>query len=162
MVSMPRPAVRVVCLDERERLLLLRWRDPTDGSYVWEPPGGGIEPGERPIDAARRELHEETGLPGGSVIDRHVMVRRDVGWNGEHYQGEEAFFLARIDQPGPLNPTGLTERERGWLHGHAWTDWSEIASVPDRVEPPQLAGILAALDPSGPWSPGRGPAPTHS
>jgi 8-oxo-dGTP pyrophosphatase MutT (NUDIX family) len=158
MVGVLRPAVRVVCLDQRQRLLLLRWRDPADGSYLWEPPGGGIEPGEQPIDAARRELQEETGLPGASVIDRHVMVGRDVRWNGQHYQGEEAFFLARVDQPGPLSRAGLAEYERGWLGGHAWVAWSEIASLPDTVEPPQLLGILAALDPSGPWRLGHGPA----
>jgi 8-oxo-dGTP pyrophosphatase MutT (NUDIX family) len=160
MVGVLRPAVRVVCLDQRQRLLLLlRWRDPADGSYLWEPPGGGIEPGEQPIDAARRELQEETGLPGASVIDRHVMVGRDVRWNGQHYQGEEAFFLARVDQPGPLSRAGLAEYERGWLRGHAWVAWSKIASLPDTVEPPQLLGILAALDPSGPWRLGHGQPP---
>jgi 8-oxo-dGTP pyrophosphatase MutT (NUDIX family) len=160
VVSVARPAVRVLCLDAQQRLLLLRWRDPADGTYLWEPPGGGIEPGERPIDAARRELQEETGLPGGSVLDRHVTVGRDVVWNGQRYQGQEAFFLARVDQPAPLDPQGMTERERGWLQGHAWVAWSELAHLPDRVEPPQLAAVLAALDPSGPWPAGHGPAAT--
>ena len=30
----------------------------------WLPVGGEIEPGESPLEAARRELHEETGLIG--------------------------------------------------------------------------------------------------
>ncbi|WP_241027565.1 NUDIX domain-containing protein [Streptomyces verrucosisporus] len=42
------PAARVVCLDAADRVLLLEWRDPYDGSRLWEPPGGGIEPGETP------------------------------------------------------------------------------------------------------------------
>ncbi|MGN6793939.1 MAG: NUDIX domain-containing protein, partial [Streptosporangiaceae bacterium] len=51
-----RPAARVLCLDQQGRVLLLRWRDPVDRTVLWEPPGGGIEPGESPITAARREL----------------------------------------------------------------------------------------------------------
>jgi 8-oxo-dGTP pyrophosphatase MutT (NUDIX family) len=149
-----RPAARVLCIDDRQCVLLLRWRDPFDGSYLWEPPGGGLKPGERAIDAARRELAEETGLPGGSVVDRHVMVQRDVRWNGRHYLGEEAFFLARVHHPPPLSRDGLERHEAGWLHGHAWVRWSEIGSLPDRVEPPQLVDVLVALDPAGPWNPG--------
>lgn len=31
---------------------------------AWLPVGGELEPGETPLEAARRELHEETGLEG--------------------------------------------------------------------------------------------------
>jgi ADP-ribose pyrophosphatase YjhB (NUDIX family) len=45
-------------LDERGAALLgLRW-----DSDFWGQPGGGIEPGETPWDAAVREIHEETGI----------------------------------------------------------------------------------------------------
>ncbi|WP_455568875.1 NUDIX domain-containing protein [Streptomyces inhibens] len=46
METTHRPAARVICLDAAHRLLLLHWRDPFDGTWLWEPPGGGIEPGE--------------------------------------------------------------------------------------------------------------------
>ena len=40
------------------------------------------------------------------------------------------------------------------LDTHAWVGWSELASLPDRLEPPQLLEVLAALVPAGPWRDG--------
>ena len=55
----PIPAVGVVCLRGDEVLLIRRGTPPRIGE--WSLPGGRIEPGERAIDAALRELREETG-----------------------------------------------------------------------------------------------------
>ncbi len=56
----PVPAVGVVCLRGDEVLLIQRGQPPRLGE--WSLPGGRIEPGERAIDAALRELREETGI----------------------------------------------------------------------------------------------------
>ncbi|MCI0620133.1 MAG: NUDIX domain-containing protein [Acidobacteria bacterium] len=52
------PSVTVLILDEQQRLLLVR----INNSQLWVAPGGSIDPGERPADAAVREAWEETGL----------------------------------------------------------------------------------------------------
>ena len=58
--SNPVPAVGVVCLRDDDVLLIRRGTPPRLGE--WSLPGGRIEPGERAIDAALRELREETGV----------------------------------------------------------------------------------------------------
>ncbi|AQR62210.1 phosphohydrolase [Brevundimonas sp. LM2] len=56
----PIPAVGIVCLKGDEVLLIRRGTPPRLGE--WSLPGGRIEPGERAVDAALRELREETGV----------------------------------------------------------------------------------------------------
>lgn len=51
-----------IVIDPEGRLLLvLRGREP--GAGLWSIPGGKVEPGESLLEAARREVFEETALP---------------------------------------------------------------------------------------------------
>jgi ADP-ribose pyrophosphatase YjhB (NUDIX family) len=52
------PSVSIALRDADGRILLVRHAE----GNVWLLPGGGIEPGETPADAAVREMFEETGL----------------------------------------------------------------------------------------------------
>ena len=65
----PVPCVGVVCLKGDEVLLIRRGKAPRAGE--WSLPGGRIEPGERAVDAAIRELKEETAVEAriGGLID---------------------------------------------------------------------------------------------
>lgn len=147
-----RRAVRIICLDAGVRVLMLRWQDPFDASYLWEPPGGGIEAGETPYQAARRELTEETGLDPDAIVDRPVEVQRDTVWNGKRFVGPESFFVARFGEERPeLSRIGLLEDEQQNLRAHAWLSPAEIARLGERLEPPSLPAVIAALAPDGPW-----------
>ncbi|MBU1170327.1 MAG: NUDIX domain-containing protein [Proteobacteria bacterium] len=72
----PVPAACVVLIDSQERVLLAKRKvDPKAG--YWCLPGGFVELGESPEEAAIRELREETGLQGkidmllGVSVDPH-------------------------------------------------------------------------------------------
>jgi 8-oxo-dGTP pyrophosphatase MutT (NUDIX family) len=54
--------VSVIALTPARELLFVRQHRPVVGRETFELPSGHVDPGERPEDAARRELLEETGF----------------------------------------------------------------------------------------------------
>ncbi len=144
-VAETRPAARVICLDGDGRVLLLRWHDHVSDEVFWEPPGGGIDPGESALAAARRELTEETGLPGEAVEDVWVQVERDFHWLGVHYMKTEPFFLARFPGTPKVGGTEFTSEETGTYRGHAWHTPDSLDTLPERVEPPNLRDVIDRL-----------------
>ena len=120
----PVPAVGVVCLRGDSVLLIRRGTPPRQGE--WSLPGGRIEPGERAVDAALRELGEETGVEAEitgliDVVDglfpeagRHyVLIDYAARWvSGEPVAGDDALearFVA-LDEVDSLIEWSETRR----------------------------------------------------
>jgi len=120
----PVPAVGVVCLRGDEVLLIRRGTPPRQGE--WSLPGGRIESGERMVDAALRELREETGVEAEitgliDVVDgvfpeagRHyVLIDYAARWiSGEPVAGDDAMEARFVDmgQVGRLVSWSETRR----------------------------------------------------
>jgi 8-oxo-dGTP diphosphatase len=146
-----RRAVRAVILAEDDRVLLCRFSSPhpavpTGASGVWAAPGGGIEPGELPLEALRRELHEETGL----VLDAdppHVW-HQEIAAHADGYDGVvNDYFLVRttrFDPRGALSDDDLAAEhisEMRWWHHGAIAQYGGT----DLFSPRDIATPLAAL-----------------
>jgi ADP-ribose pyrophosphatase len=51
----------MMAVDAKKRILLVRQYRLPANRYLWELPAGRLDPGEKPLHAAKRELIEETG-----------------------------------------------------------------------------------------------------
>jgi 8-oxo-dGTP pyrophosphatase MutT (NUDIX family) len=145
-----RRAVRVVVLDAMDRILLLHTHDPDhpDLGTWWELPGGGIDPGESHVDAAVRQLREETGI----VADRSRIGppnwRRRASFRhrqGRHVQ-DEVIVTQRLDVVGPdVDEAERLDYEGEDYFGFRWWPQPEILSSAERFYPGRLSEILEAF-----------------
>ncbi len=67
VVSVPRDGAATVAVDPDRGMLLIHRHRFITGVWGWEVPGGLVEPGEQPIEAAAREFVEETGWEPGPL-----------------------------------------------------------------------------------------------
>lgn len=121
------PVALVVPLREGRVLVARRRADAEHLPGLWEFPGGKIEDGESPVDAARRELTEETGLVAGDI---------------------EALTTAVFDYPDRLlrfhvylapDPAGEPT-----IDGRRW-EWRDPSALDPGDFPPANGPILRAL-----------------
>jgi ADP-ribose pyrophosphatase len=128
-------SVAVVAVDGEGRLVLARQFREAARTELLELPAGVLEPGEAPLEAARRELAEETGLHGGSWRQLR-RIHPSPGFLREPL----TLFLAEDLQEGEAN-TDAGEEVELIRFGAA-----EVrALLPELEDAKTLAGVLLYL-----------------
>jgi ADP-ribose pyrophosphatase len=97
VIVRPGNAVVILPVDDEFCYLIRQWRFVID-QYIIEAPAGTMEAGEDPVETARRELIEETGMAAGELIPRgyiyttpgltderiYIFEARDLSPSHEH------------------------------------------------------------------------------
>ncbi len=119
----PHPAVTVdvavFCREQQATKLLLIQRAHFPDAGKWALPGGFIEIDEELEHAARRELHEETGLKVGALQQLHTFGRPD---RDPRERVITVVFTAVIE-PEAMKVTAATDA--------AAAAWFDISSLPE-------------------------------
>lgn len=100
---------------------------------TWEHPSGHIEPGETPLEAAKRELYEETGA---ADFDMEPLCDYfiDAVQNGWHFKGNGQVYFAVVRVLGAL-PDGSEMKKTGLFD-----------SLPDRLTYPLLRDCFSVAE----------------
>ena len=142
-----RLTARVLLLDPLDRILLMKGRLPSDPTApgAWFTIGGGVEPGEDLMQAAAREIIEETGLTDfelGPVLWRGEQLLRDRKQRPVRFL--EHFILARCPGGEPSR-AGWQALEREFVDDIRWWTQIDLAEITEPVFPRDLVSRLAEL-----------------
>ena len=139
-------AVLVIPVDDDGRLVMIRNRRVSVGRWLVEFCAGKIEPGEPPLDSARRELAEECGRDAGELVEvgrfltspgmsdemMHVFEARSLSSTRQQLEpGEDIEVLVMsVDQVESMIRDGSLDDGKTIAALYVWKQW--VARESDR------------------------------
>ncbi len=113
---------------------------------IWLQPGGHIDTGETPWDAAVRETREETGLEVADFAEPPPIAHVDVHPGPKGHTHLDLRYVVEAPDTVPRPPAGESQDVK-------WFRWFEAIDIADAG----LAGVLRSLQPGEPTlRPARG------
>jgi len=158
-----RPCVGVTLIN-KEGLVFVGHRcakgafDQVAAPWLWQMPQGGIDEGEKPFDAALRELYEETNVssveflaetPGWLSYDLPPEAKKS--WSGKYIGQTQRWFALRFtgdDSEIDIHAPG------GGKHKPEFDEWrwEKLSALPDLIVPFKREVYLNVVDAFTPFA----------
>lgn len=148
-----RNSIKIILLNSKDELLLLSQDDKSiknsKGEYngkFRQLIGGKLEDGESEIEAAKRELFEETGLNDSDITFGSVVWYGEVDLilRGERTRLNQKFIYARTNTES-VTLENLTDEEKPFIKSLEWLSLEQIKNSEDIIYPVVLPEYLSDI-----------------
>jgi ADP-ribose pyrophosphatase YjhB (NUDIX family) len=121
-----RVAAYAIVVDQQDRILLAHWNEGRRAA--WTLPGGGLEPGEEPEKAVRREVREETGFRV-SIQELLGIHSRVIPASRRLSESENPLHTLRIVYRAQITGGKLRNEVDGSTDRADWFELSDVRSL---------------------------------
>ena len=118
--TMPKGSAVVIFDEDGRVLILLRPKTVRWGAGKWALPGGHIEEGETPLEAAVREVREETTLTIFSPKQFHISEN-----------GEVVYFVASVKDANV--GIDFEHDDFAWVYPEELTNYDRVSTLDDLI-----------------------------
>ena len=145
-----RQSARVILVDQKQRILLVRVEDllisDLEANWLtggfWVTPGGGLKAGETPQSAARREVQEEAGFAKVDVGPVIGSGQQTLVWRGEITALTETFVAVYLEgDSDQLTCDRWTDLEKSSITAMRWWSLAELAATDEMILPRELPNL---------------------
>lgn len=140
-----RQCSRLMIVNEKNQLLLFQYKDEHSRDPFWATAGGELKKGETYLEAAKRELYEETGLEneiGDLIFEREDIfaVARSVPalW-------QEKYFLVECSSESEVFAASWTEEEKSTIQKWSWWSLEDMQLNSTLFKPEILPSMLETI-----------------
>ena len=145
VVMETRQCSRLMIINEKNELLLFQYKDEHSKDPFWATAGGELKPGEIYLEAAKRELFEETGLE--CEIGSLVMEREDVFAVARSVPAlwQEQYYLVECSSESEVFAAAWTEEEKSTIQRWKWWSLEEAQNEDISFKPECIPNLFSEI-----------------
>ncbi len=137
-----RRSSRLIIVSPNNRLLLFHYVDEHSGAF-WGTVGGELQRAENYVDAAKRELYEETGFvaPIGRMIRERDAVYAVA--QSDPARWLERYFVIHVLTESLPRTENWTDEERATITAHRWWTLDELNETESTLKPEWIPDVFS-------------------